>query len=139
MDKFSKDKRSQIMSSVKNRNTKPEMFLRRALWKNDIKNYRVHPKIFGSPDIYFPKLRVAIFVDGCFWHGCQKCYSPPSTNKKFWSKKIKINTSRDKEVNRELKKIGVCVLRVWEHDIMIKKELQIQVNNIKILLKNSNN
>ncbi|MCB1077899.1 MAG: hypothetical protein KDM64_08750 [Verrucomicrobiae bacterium] len=66
---------------------------------------------------FFQAERVALFVDGCFWHGCPKCYRRPKSNQAFWDEKIRKNTARDRAVNRELKRKGWIVVRVWEHEL----------------------
>ncbi|MGA7193765.1 MAG: DNA mismatch endonuclease Vsr [Anaerolineales bacterium] len=71
----------------------------------------------GKPDFVFPKRKIALFVDGCFWHGCPKHSSAPKSNRRFWMKKLKANKERDKFVNRELRKSGWKVVRVWEHEL----------------------
>jgi len=73
--------------------------------------------LLGKPDIVFPKKKVAVFIDGCFWHKCPKCFKKPATNKVFWMRKIDSNTKRDKVVNADLKKKGWKVIRIWEHEI----------------------
>ena len=103
------------MSMIKGKNTKPEILLRRILSTNRIKGYRLNYKLAGKPDITFTKYKIAIFIDGCFWHKCPKCYIKPKNNKTFWKKKINGNVKRDKKVNRLLKKEGWNVLRFWEH------------------------
>lgn len=75
------------------------------------------PTVMGRPDIYFPERRVAVFVDGCFWHGCHRCFIMPVQNRQFWSAKIARNVRRDRTVTANLKRSGVTVLRLWEHDI----------------------
>jgi hypothetical protein len=74
-------------------------------------------QIFGRPDFYFPKQKLAVFVDGCFWHGCPKCFQMPSTNEEFWATKIQGNQKRDKRVNRKLKSLGISVVRIAEHEL----------------------
>jgi DNA mismatch endonuclease (patch repair protein) len=76
-----------------------------------------HPRdVPGRPDLYFPRLRVAVFVDGCFWHGCPTCKrNTPSTRSEFWSAKIRANRARDRRVTGELRGQGVVVMRIWEH------------------------
>ena len=69
------------------------------------------------PDFVFRELRVAVFVDGCFWHGCPKCYIRPGQNRKFWDAKHAGNKERDRKVNRALKAAGWRVLRIWEHEM----------------------
>jgi DNA mismatch endonuclease, patch repair protein len=71
----------------------------------------------GKPDFVFPKQKVALFVDGCFWHGCPRHSNMPRNNQEFWAKKLGGNKTRDKLVNRELRKMGWVVVRVWEHEL----------------------
>jgi DNA mismatch endonuclease (patch repair protein) len=68
-------------------------------------------------DIAFVNKRLAVFVDGCFWHGCPICYKPPKSNRRYWALKIKKNKARDAETNRELRADGWVVIRLWEHDV----------------------
>jgi DNA mismatch endonuclease (patch repair protein) len=79
-------------------------------------------KLFGKPDFVFRALRLAVFVDGCFWHGCPKHGTRPANNARFWREKIARNQARDAEVNRALRKKGWRVLRVWEHELTRKNE-----------------
>jgi len=74
----------------------------------------------GRPDFVFPASRVALFVDGCFWHGCPKHYTKPKNNRAFWKRKLDANHARDRQVNRELRRKGWRVLRIWEHDLRLK-------------------
>ena len=85
-----------------------------------ITGWRRGVKQFGAPGFVFPKLKVAVFVDGCFWHGCPEHGTLPKTNADFWSAKISRNRERDLEVNRELKKRGWRVFRLWEHELRNK-------------------
>lgn len=104
------------MSRIRGKDTKPEMLLRKALWKNGLR-YQLKYKIFGKPDIIFPGNKIAVFVDGCFWHGCPDHLVKPKTNKKFWNNKIKKNIKRDKDVTARLTEEGWTVVRFWEHQI----------------------
>lgn len=70
--------------------------------------------IAGRPDFAFPKSKLAVFVDGCFWHGCPRCYSAPATSKAFWKAKLAKNKARDLAVNRRLRKDGWNFIRIWE-------------------------
>lgn len=117
MDIYDKEKRSEIMSKVKTKNTKPEILLRKHLYASGIRGYRVNYKILGTPDIVFTKYKLALFVDGCFWHGCPVCYKEPKTQKEFWYGKLNENINRDKRVNNKLKENGWQVLRLWEHEV----------------------
>ncbi len=117
-DKFSKEVRSKIMSSIRGKNTKPEMLIRKNLWGRG-KRYRIHDNsVFGTPDISNKTRNVAIFIDGCFWHGCSRCYKEPKTNTRFWRNKILRNKKRRKVVKSRLKKEGIRILQFWEHEIV---------------------
>jgi len=116
--------RSRMMSSVKPRgNRSTEMRLRFALVRFGITGWCLHPKrMIGNPDIFFPKQRVAIFVDGCFWHGCPTCGHIPRTNRPFWEEKLRATGSRDRKNTIALRKKGIRVLRFWEHDVTLRLE-----------------
>lgn len=115
VDRFSKEKRSKIMSAIRSKDTKPELNLRRALWAQGLR-YRIH---YGKEkiDIAFPKKRVAIFVDGCFWHGCPIHGHKPKTNKSYWIPKLEKNKERDIRKDKRLVKDGWKVIRFWEHEL----------------------
>lgn len=119
-DIFSKTKRSDIMSKVRNKDSKIEVMFRKALWKEGFRYRKNATKYFGKPDIVLPKYKTVIFVDSCFWHGCKKHGSMPATRTEFWEKKIARNKERDEEVNRHYKKESWRVIRVWEHEITKK-------------------
>lgn len=111
--------RSQNMAKVKNKNTKPEIFLRKLLWHKGFR-YRVNYKnLPGSPDIYLSKYRVAIFVNGCFWHMHENCrYSSiPKNNHEFWKNKLEGNVERDKKNYARLESTGIKVIVVWGCEI----------------------
>lgn len=126
-DVLSIQQRSFCMSQIRGKNTKPEILLRKALWKKGLR-FRLKYKLFGKPDIIFPGKRIAVFIDGCFWHGCPEHHVKPKTNKKFWNEKIKKNIKRDKVVTERLNKEGWIVIRFWEHQI--KNNLQRCVNTV---------
>ena len=120
-DVFSKAKRSEVMSLIRSKNTKPELALRKlvsaALYPKGYR-YRLHyEKLPGKPDIAFVSKRVAVFVDGSFWHGHRYKKGQTNLSRSYWLPKIKHNMERDKVINRALRKIGWRVVRVWEHDI----------------------
>ncbi|MFC1711195.1 very short patch repair endonuclease [Patescibacteria group bacterium] len=117
MDIKSKKERSYNMSQIRDKNTRIEKIFRNYIWMRGIKNYRLHYKITGRPDIFFPKKKIAVFIDGCFWHRCSKCFREPESNRIFWKKKLENNKKRDKIVNRKLGKKGIMVIRFWEHQI----------------------
>lgn len=109
--------RSRIMAAVRSKNTSTELRLRRALWAAGIKGYRVHITLPGTPDITFTRVRVAVFIDGCFWHRCPQCFRPPKSRPEYWEPKIKRNVERDNTVNHQLSDQGWHVLRFWEHEV----------------------
>ena len=121
-DVFSKAKRSEVMSRIRGHGNKDtELALIRVFRKYQITGWRRHQQIFGKPDFVFPKLSLAVFVDGCFWHGCPKHCKNPATNSQFWEKKLKANKKRDRQVNRVLRNDGWSIIRIWEHDLVSSK------------------
>ncbi|HEX3989276.1 MAG TPA: very short patch repair endonuclease, partial [Verrucomicrobiae bacterium] len=111
-DIFSRGERSKIMSKVKGRgNAATELRLISIFRADRIRGWRRRARIFGSPDFVFPKIRLAVFVDGCFWHGCPLHATLPATNRAFWARKLGGNKRRDKLVRRRLKTSGWRVLR----------------------------
>jgi len=116
-DIFSKKKRSEIMSKVRNKDSEIEVAFRKKLWNTGIRYRKNVIKYFGKPDLVLKKYKIAIFIDSCFWHGCKKHGSMPQVRRKFWKKKIERNKQRDKEVSRYYKKIGWNIIRIWEHEI----------------------
>lgn len=116
------------MSKVRNKDSKIEIALRKALWGKGFRYRKNATNYFGKPDIVLPKYKTVIFADSCFWHGCKKHGSMPATRTEFWEKKITRNKERDKEVNRHYKKKGWRVIRVWEHEI--KKNHDSLIKNI---------
>jgi len=118
MDHVSKKVRSKIMASVRSRgNTTTELPLAKLIWAAGLRGYRKHWKVPGKPDFAWPGRKIAIFVDGCFWHGCARCKYLPRSNTAFWRKKIQANQARDKRVRRILRIQGWRVLRFWEHQV----------------------
>lgn len=117
-DKFSKEKRSEIMSAIHSKNThSTERRLRAGLASAGISGWRMNVKdLAGKPDFVFYEKKIAIFVDGCFWHGC-KCKRQSKTNRSFWKKKIETNVARDKRVSRQLRRQGWKVIRIKEHEL----------------------
>jgi len=125
-DVFSKRKRSSIMARVRGHgNERTELALLKVMRSHHITGWRRHQRVFGNPDFVFPKVRLAVFVDGCFWHGCPKHSIIPKTNIFFWNTKITRNRSRDRLVNATLRKNGWTVLRIWQHEMTRKKQLRL--------------
>lgn len=109
--------RSEVMARIRSKNTTPEQVLRRALWSQNYR-YRLHYKTpVGRPDIVFPGRKVAVFIDGCFWHGCTDHYVRPRSRHDFWAEKLATNVARDQRQTGELEALGWRVVRVWEHAV----------------------
>lgn len=105
------------MSNIKGRDTAPEMLLRKALWHRGFR-FRVNFRVGGTrPDIVFTSRKLAVFIDGCFWHGCPHHYVMPRTRPEFWSEKLESNTRRDRKQTVALIESGWHVLRFWEHEV----------------------
>ena len=122
-DIFSKRKRSEVMSKVRSRGNKAtELALIKLLRRHRITGWRRNQKVFGKPDFLFRRNRLALFVDGCFWHGCPKHCKIPAGNRGFWEKKFAANKARDRRVNGVLRKLGWRVMRIWEHDLAKRGE-----------------
>lgn len=103
------------MSKIHSSETRIELKIRQIMKSL---GFSYHPKnVYGKPDFVNRKMKIAVFVDGCFWHRCPKHYKEPEQNKKFWKNKINKNTARDKLVTKKLKKEGWRVIRVWEHSL----------------------
>jgi len=126
--------RSHCMAQVKGTDTKPEIILRKALWKKGYR-YRLHYSLPGRPDFVFVKQRVAVFVDGCFWHGCPVHYSAPQTREQYWKDKLEKNVLRDLAVDDKLISEKWRVQRVWQHDL---KDLDKVVNKLVEILNPNN-
>lgn len=114
MDHVTKKVRSKIMAAVRTSGGTTEVKMEKLLRLRGIRGYRKQWPIAGKPDFAWPKSRVALFVDGCFWHGCPSCDRPSKSNTSFWKPKIVSNRRRDQRVSRKLRKDGWSVLRVWE-------------------------
>jgi len=118
-DIWSTQKRSEVMSLIRSRGNKAtELRLIEIFREHGITGWRRNQPLLGKPDITFRRERVVVFVDGCFWHGCPKCYKRPKSNRKFWDTKIANNRKRDRLVNRELRGAGWRVVRVWQHQLV---------------------
>ena len=117
-DVFTKAKRSEVMSRIRGRgNKETELALAKLLRAHGITGWRRQQPLFGKPDFIFRRERIAIFVDGCFWHGCPKHFNMPLGNRPFWERKLTANRLRDRLVTKTLRQQGWLVLRIWEHDL----------------------
>lgn len=106
---------SQQMSRMPRQNTKPELLLRRELHARGLR-FRVHTPLPGRPDLAFTRAKIAVFVDGCFWHGCSEHGTLPKNNREWWRAKIEGNIQRDRVKDEALGLLGWDVLHVWEHE-----------------------
>jgi DNA mismatch endonuclease (patch repair protein) len=127
MDTVNPEKRSEMMSGIRSRNTKPEIIIRKGLFHHGFR-YRINDKtIFGKPDIVLKKHHAVIFIHGCFWHGHDGCgnFKIPSSNSGFWINKIDTNRKRDAEVLNYLHATGWRICIIWECAIRGKKQLSL--------------
>lgn len=119
MDNLSSIDRRKAMQAVKSSQTSLERSFASQLASRGIRGWKCNlTSVSGKPDFAFPKEKIALFIDGCFWHGCRKCQKPlPVANAEYWLQKIERNKKRARKVGRELRSKGWIVLRFWEHDL----------------------
>ena len=125
MDKLTAEQRHRNMAAIRSKDTKPELTVRRGLWKRGFRYRLNHKRLPGHPDLVLRKYRTCIFVNGCFWHGHMvgdsledsACCRIPSTNREFWEAKIRRNKARDKEEQRRLAEMGWHSITVWECEL----------------------
>lgn len=119
MDTYSAEKRSEVMSKIRSKgNRTTERRMAAILRAKGISGWRMQPHgIKGQPDFYFPVPDLALFIDGCFWHACPKCFRMPVQNRRYWAIKIETNRRRDRRIRRSLNRSGTRVIRLWEHDL----------------------
>ena len=132
MDRITPQQRSKNMAAIRSKDTKPEMIVRRGLWKRGFRYRLNHKRLPGHPDLVLKKYSTCIFVNGCFWHGHHieftfqdsgfkvdnsECCKIPKTNRDFWVAKIRRNQERDKEEQRKLAEMGWHCITVWECEL----------------------
>lgn len=123
-DVFTPQKRSEVMARIRGKgNKETELALAVLLRRNRVIGWRRHAAITGRPDFVFRKQKVAVFVDGCFWHCCPKHSNMPANNRAFWERKLAGNRRRDRHVTATLRAAGWSVIRIWEHDIRTRPEI----------------
>lgn len=115
------------MGRVRTKGTAAELALRKELWRRGLR-YRLHLPLPGRPDLAFEREKVAVFVDGCFWHGCPRHYTAPATNPEFWKEKLHRNRQRDRNVDHALATDGWRVVRLWEHEL--EDDLDMAANRV---------
>jgi DNA mismatch endonuclease (patch repair protein) len=129
-DIWSKSKRSEVMSRIRGKgNEKTEVRLARLMRAGGLRGWRRHLRIPGKPDFSFRKQKVAVFVDGCFWHGCPRCYRLPKQNRAFWKAKIEGNRRRDRSVNGRLRRLGWKVMRIKECQLKHADRVVVRIKN----------
>lgn len=134
-DVMTPQQRSNCMSKVKNTNTSLEVKFRKILWTRGLR-YRLGRKLLGKPDLVFVSAKVAVFIDGCFWHACPIHGQKPKTNSVFWTEKLDKNMLRDQKVNAGLIELGWEVIRFWEHEL--KEDTEQCVKKLIQTIKNRN-
>jgi len=116
-DKISKEARSKNMSAIRSKGTQLEELVSKELWRRGYRFRKNVKGLFGKPDIAIKKYKVVIFLDSCFWHGCDIHYRIPKSNYDYWFNKIERNRARDKEVTHYYEQHGWTVIRVWDHEV----------------------
>jgi len=135
-DTVDRDTRSFIMSRIRSKNTRAELRVKARLDDCGLTSFRHDARdVFGRPDFYSDRLKVAVFVDGCFWHVCPKHFKVPGTHKAWWMRKLARNVERDEEVTRKLRRNGVSVIRVWECEVLAVDGASVVVKAIRAKLK----
>jgi DNA mismatch endonuclease (patch repair protein) len=128
-DVFTKKKRSQVMATIRSKGNKDTELKLIAIFRvAKITGWRRYQSVAGKPDFVFWRERLAVFVDGCFWHGCPKHGRKPGSNRAYWLPKLRRNRKRDLAVTRNLSKNGWAVLRVWEHDLSNPPRLALRIS-----------
>lgn len=119
MDKMTKEQRHRTMASIRSKDTKPELIVRKFLWNRGFRYRLNNPRLPGHPDIVLKKYRTCVFVNGCFWHGHENCtyYSIPKTNTTFWRNKIERNKQRDIREQKSLAQMGWHCIIIWECEL----------------------
>jgi DNA mismatch endonuclease (patch repair protein) len=129
-NQISRMTRSRMMASVKSSgNRSTEVFMAALMRRNGITGWRRNYVLFGKPDFVFDDYKVAIFVDGCFWHGCPWHCRKPQSNVEYWNEKIARNKTRDKQVTTRLTSEGWTVIRVWEHSLKDPSQFLRKIQN----------
>lgn len=126
-DVFSPSKRSEVMARIRSSENKAtELLLIKIFSQHRIVGWRRHWPLYGKPDFVFPHHRIAVFVDGCFWHGCPRCYRRPKSHRGYWDLKVTRNRLRDRKVGQFLRSAAWQVIRFWQHELENKPRSCIQ-------------
>lgn len=124
------------MSGNRGKDTKLELRVRHALWKDGYRYRKNNKRLLGTPDISFPNLKIVVFLDSCYWHGCPTHFKMPKTNTSFWHQKINRNIERDYDISSHYSEEGWILLRFWEHEVKndldsVVKTIEYFVNEMK--------
>lgn len=132
MDCVTPETRSRVMAQVRSKgNRSTEWRLRACLIRAGIRGWKLNPTdLLGKPDFVFWEQRLALFVDGCYWHGCPKCYRRPSSNREYWDAKVARNRNRDVKTTAQLKRDGWRVMRIWEHQLSALDSVLKNINSL---------
>jgi len=131
-DWLSREQRSRNMTSIRSKgNATTELAFLRLLRNARISGWRRHLNLPGKPDFVFRSRRLAVFIDGCFWHGCPRCYRLPEDNRTYWKAKVIANRQRDRKTSRVLRAKGWSVLRIWEHSLAAEKSQNLVLTKMK--------
>ena len=137
-DVFTPAKRSEVMSRIRGRGNKnTELKLMKLMSEHGIGGWRRNRPVFGKPDFVFYGRKVAVFVDGCFWHGCPEHYKLPQSNTEYWSGKFARNKKRDEVVSDHLMALGWSVIRIWEHELRRITQNQVAERLVSALKPNA--
>ncbi|WP_145333024.1 very short patch repair endonuclease [Paenibacillus xylanexedens] len=134
VDNLSPENRKKNMSAIRSTGTKLEDKVSRELWRKGFRFRRNNTNLYGKPDISIKKYKIVIFIDSCFWHGCEIHGNIPKSNQEYWKKKLVHNKQRDTQVNSYYESIGWSLLRIWEHKLK-KDEFQDTINNISSFIE----
>lgn len=137
MDKLTNEQRSRNMKAVKSKGTKLEERVNKELWKRGIRYRKNNKNLYGKPDLSIQKYKIVIFIDSCYWHGCEHHGSISATNREFWVNKINRNKERDNEVTEYYQEKGWNILRIWEHDL--KTDFRGTIDTIENFIRNAMN
>ena len=129
--------RSRTMGSIRGKGNKTtELKLRMGFVRAGLCGFRLHVgDLPGKPDFFFESAKLAVFVDGCFWHGCPTCGHVPKTRSKFWAAKLLKNRERDEKKAGQLEELGIRVLRFWEHDLKNQSALNSTILQVSLGVK----
>jgi DNA mismatch endonuclease (patch repair protein) len=135
------EQRRKAMQSNRGR-TQPELAVCKALWKLGFRYYtakgyltRTGVRLPGAPDLVLPRHKVAIFVDGCFWHGCKRCHDMDTWRSRWWQEKVEKTRGRDRSVRAKLRRMGWRVWAVWEHDLRRKQDFERSIARLSARLR----